>query len=355
MSHLLVFGDLHLKRWSPQQIKAQTECILANVNSEKPSYVLFLGDVFEDRKPDPKTIECVYNFFKELSDLPFIKMIYVIRGNHDTDSKTNNVSEMGSILELLSKVVEKTIFIKSHAFYEIENQTIGCVAHFEDGSITKQHIDSVLGFSPNFLFGHFGFEGCLSRSNFDFSLKLEDFACTTILGHIHKFEEYSAGKGNSVFLLGTPYSTSWHDNDSTHYMMSINLKNGKYEFKEVAGGVRHITLNDFEVKDWLEKQKDKTFFYCIRILLDPIKEEKYKDDIKKLQSLFPQSRANIDYRFRPIVDKTDNSNTYIPSEAIDCVDEDLISDYISSSNTTLPKDKLIQVLDRIKNVANKED
>lgn len=355
MGSILIFGDLHLKRWSASQIDAQTKCIINTIKKHKPSHVLFLGDVFEDRKPGPRTVKDVYNFFLDISEIDGIETVYIVRGNHDTDSKTNNVAEMSSMLEIIASAIKNIQFIKSCSYNRVENSNlrIGCIAHFEDDEIIKKHLATLGTKNLDFIFGHFGFDGCLSRSTYDFSINLDSFPTTSVLGHIHKFETYKNSKGTDVILLGTPYSTSWHDPGGAHYVMEIDLDTKKFHFHEVEGGVKHVTVDDYDLEDWMNNKIEKQFFYCLRVMLDPQKEE-FQEQMKKLTKILPPNKANIDYRFRPIVSQ-DNKFTFLPSDVVDCINDELVEEYIDSSSTTLPKDKLLEILQELKNAKNQED
>ena len=342
---ILVFGDLHLKYWNKFQIRAQINCVMSTWSQYCPKHTVFLGDVFEDRKPDPKTIREVFRMFWDLEHVlsENNSYCYIIRGNHDTDTKTNNTSEMCSVLEVISKTASNIIFIKDMDDVYFNHDLKGrMIAHFEDEQLIKDRLAKPK--TPDLIFGHFGFDGCLHRETYDFSISLDEFKATTILGHIHKHESYKTTEGIDVHLLGTPYSVSWHDKHSDYYVALID-RDGEIEFRKTKDGVRHVTINDYEIDDWMKKAS-KDHFYCVRVMLDPLNEKQYEVSIEKLKAKFNEKRATIDFRFRPIVTKK-REEMFTVEDPTDYLSEEVLTEYIKATGTELNKDDLMRTLKEI--------
>jgi DNA repair exonuclease SbcCD nuclease subunit len=346
MNKILVFGDLHLKYWNKYQIQAQMNSVLETWGKYLPKYTVFLGDVFEDRKPNPKTIREVYRLFQDLNASleSNDSYCYIIRGNHDTDSKTNNTSEMCSVLEIIEKISNRITFVKDTEVVKLDKgYKLGLIAHFEDEQIIKDRLAKCKNL--DLITGHFGFDGCLNRETYDFSIGLDEFQSPAMLGHIHKHEHYKNSDGHDIHLLGTPYSVSWHDKHSDYYVSLIDTTTKDIEFKKVEGGIRHITINDYEIKSWMKKaEKDR--FYCIRVMLDPLNEKAYEDDIENLRKKFTERKGTIDFRFRPIVTKK-REEMFTVEDPTDYLSEEVLTEYIKSTGTELQKEDLMRTLKEI--------
>jgi len=346
MNKILVFGDLHLKYWNKFQIQAQTNCVLNTWEKYKPKYTIFLGDVFEDRKPNPKTIREVYRLFQSL-DIRLEETdsrCFIIRGNHDTDSKTNNTSEMCSVLEVIDQISNRITFVKDIEVVNLEpSYKAAMIAHFEDEQMIKDRLEKSK--RCDMILGHFGFDGCLNRETYDFSIGLDEFQSRAMLGHIHKHEHYKNSDGHDIHLLGTPYSVSWHDKHSDYYVSLIDTTTKEVEFEKVSGGIRHVTINDYEINSWMKKaEKDK--FYCIRVMLDPLNEKQYEEAIEKLRKKFTEKKGTIDFRFRPIVTKK-REEMFTVEDPTDYLSDEVITEYIKSTGTELQKEDLMRTLKEI--------
>lgn len=345
---ILVFGDLHLKAWNDDYIQAQVNCVLKTLEKhieKSTNRIIFLGDIFEDRKPDPKTIKYAYNLFDAIEKKGNC-YCHVIRGNHDTDCKSNDPKVFTSVLEIFDKSFGRFHYVNEcSATGELVNGlNLGLVAHFEDESIIISHMEKLKQAGCNLLFGHFGFDGCLNRELYDFTIPTDTFFCRTVLGHIHKHSQYSFTNAK-VTLLGTPYSTSWHDKNNAYYIATYNKDLQDFEYHQTELGVKHLILDYNDISQFITNFQTFAYeYYCIRVMLDPLSEDKSFEDLAKLKEL--SSKLLITTRFKPIL--ASDSVSTLANTAIETLDEDIIQEYLEETKSQLPREKLLEVLDEIR-------
>src|SRR5690349_24411854 len=93
MNPILIIGDTHLHDRFPGYLDVQINSIFSIYkNNFDCNVIIFLGDVFERRKPSPLEL----NKFKELlyvlrasKALPPVR-IYILKGNHDMERKSDD-------------------------------------------------------------------------------------------------------------------------------------------------------------------------------------------------------------------------------------------------------------------------
>ena len=130
--------------------------------------------------------------------IPGLTRIYVLRGNHDSQNRSDDGLTALEVLKYPGSKVE----LIQHTHLDSELNML-FIPHYEDEDVIKKHLLSAPN-SKTIAFGHFSYSPeCFGLQGFESSLELKDFPCRTILGHIHK-----SLKDGKVTILGTPWSTN---------------------------------------------------------------------------------------------------------------------------------------------------
>jgi DNA repair exonuclease SbcCD nuclease subunit len=289
-----------------------------------------LGDVFHFRKPDPETITSVIKFFARLKEDYFIDFTF-LRGNHDTASKSDNGS-FTTILDVLSvygKVITETTSIRNNLF----------IPHYESDSIIKEHLRYAK--PDQFVFGHFGFYGCLNTAgDNDFDLLERDFTNQTFLGHIHK----PMDSGN-VHIVGTPYSTSFQEVDNNH-RYAVIYKDNTFEYKPIESGLRYLSfdLNSLEANK--EFINDTRFTTLLRVFLNQLTDKNSIDLRKDIMSSY--NIKYVELKYLPLIDEHSAKSNFRPRSMVFELDDAFIDSYIEDCKSTIPKEKLLEGLRTLK-------
>jgi len=336
----LILGDIHLEDKYPGYLEAQANCILKIVNTEQPDTLLFLGDIFQFRKPDPATLLCLRKLLQDLSNVTRVSKIFLLRGNHDSTTKgDNNITALSLFNDRKVKVVDQSEYLEDFNFIMIP--------HYEDELLIIKQLEDFKEFqnSNTVYFGHFGFEGCLNTAgDEDFKLSPKMFSNLTILGHIHK----PRNEGNIV-VLGTPYSTCFGEVDyKHHYAILTRTGKGKpsLEFKDIIHGPRYMALP----LDALEANKDlindRNYFTILRVLLSKLDGFDTIDLRKKLLEQYKVK--HIDIKYIPLIDKKTSQSGYNTTELMTDLTEDIINKYIEEQKTSLPESEIRKGLELLK-------
>lgn len=337
----LLITDLHLNARVPGLLDAQCESILKIFNSEKPDEVIIMGDVFMYRKPSPSELLSFKKILDNIKLSTDATCVYVLRGNHDSETKADDGVTSLSLFEDLTNDVK----IINHTWVDKIRRRV-FIPHYEN----EETIISALEMVPKefTVFGHFGYDGCLnSAGDADFGIPLSNFTSTTFLGHIHGFREGQGGLPDAhtrVVCLGTPYTTNFGEcfKDSFYAVLSDNVvghEPPKIEFKKVNHGPRHLVYPVSKIEDNLETINDPNYFTFLRVMVGadhaPIPYEKL--DV-----------AYIDVKYAPIFNEEEVSS-YNPDRDLFSINEMIISDYVESANSTLSTDRLMEGYRLLKN------
>ena len=344
----LIIGDTHYDTKCEGYLENQIESTIKIVEEHKPTHVVFLGDIYHHRKPTPEVIVSVQKMFQKLALIPGIKAMYVLRGNHDSQNRNDDgltaletLSYPGSKVRLVQQTITDT------------NLKFLLIPHYEDEQTIKEHL---LGApDDNYVaFGHFSYcPDHLGIRGFDSDLKLKDFQCRTILGHIHKYLE-----DEHVTILGTPWSTNFGEADNEHYVGVIEETSGGWgplnKFK-VGFGPRFYEA-PYDALEAMEGEiSDPNYFTLLRVTID-----KFADDPPSLLRADIANKfkvAHVDLKFQPVYDDTLNERLsgYDPNVPLTVIDADIIGKYIEEQCSTIPKDRLEAGLNLIKDYADQED
>jgi DNA repair exonuclease SbcCD nuclease subunit len=346
MDKTLIIGDCHFQNLYPSlnYLQKQFHTIYQILEIEKPRNIIFLGDIFHFRKPDPETVIEVYRFFSKLGiSLPGLSTIYLMRGNHDTASKTDEaIVTMLNIFDSKHtwskiKVIERPV---SYMFGE---NCFNFIPHYDDENIILSHLQNIVTHHKNtFVFGHFGFKGCLNpNGDEDCPLTLDVFKYPTFLGHIHKKQD----EGN-VHVVGTPYSTSFSEADNQH-RYGIIYKNGTYEFKPITFGIRYLQfdLHSLEAnKDFINDPKN--YSTILRVYLNQILDINSVDLRKKI--MLEYNVKYVDIKYLPMFDDDTIHSSYSPNNMVFEVTDEIINNYLAEAKTEISKELLLEGLSLLK-------
>jgi DNA repair exonuclease SbcCD nuclease subunit len=349
---VLVIGDTHFDNQYKGYLTAQLNTCFDLVKSRSPTSLIFLGDIFHHRHPDPETIMGVWNLFHRLTLIPGLSEIDVLKGNHDSANKSDDGLTVLNILEYESS--KTTVSNISTWDY---TRGFKFIPHFEDEEVTIKNLRYNTPYrfpEKHIVFGHFGYDGCIETGQyFNFKVKKSDLTQKTILGHIHKYSE----DGN-ITILGTPWSTNFGESDYPHYVLELTRDDNKsdWEFNrvEVDFGVRHMVVPYPSLEMMKSEITNPKYFTLLRITLDKFNDETTNDLRTKI--LEEYKVGYVDLKFNPILNqKLDNRiSDYVPSTKIDSLTDEVIDKYLDEQTSNLSKEVLKKGLEEIKLHENSE-
>lgn len=346
---MLVIGDTHFHNAYPSfdYLGRQFDTIEKIIRTESPEFVVFLGDIFHFRKPDPETVVRVHTFFAGLShSVPGLSSMILIRGNHDTASKSDE--KVLTMLEILGSKYgkSKVIVVKEPTVFNYDlNTECHFIPHYDNEEVLLKHlndIDPLIGKEHIFVFGHFGFRGCINpNGDEDCPLSLNVFKYKTFLGHIHKPQD----EGN-VHVVGTPYSTAFSEADNKHRYAVIDLKTRDVEFKDIDFGVRYLQFDLASLEPNKEFIMNPNYTTILRVYLSHILDQNSVDLRKKIMDEYQV--AYVDLKYLPLMDEDTGKSTYNPRNMIFEVNDQLIYNYLSEVKSDIPKEILLEGLNKLK-------
>ena len=329
----LVIGDLHFDTKPVGILEAQENALNQIIwkYRDKVDDFVFLGDLMMHRRPYPSVLLALQ---RVLDTIPISKNVYILRGNHDSENKTDDG------ITALSLFRQNNILVVRNTSLSID-KTKWLIPHYED----EERIISDLGRTPDncVVFGHFGYNGCLnSAGDNDFNLNLDHFRNTTILGHIHHFSSKKGfDKQKQVITLGTPYTTSFNESRKECYVALLEGEEIKLE--EVGCGPRHITINIEDIQSNVDFLNDPNYFTMLRVMLNSLEEstESVTEALKDLNV------AYVETKYRRVYHEEYDVGTYDTEESVNQITDDIIEEYINSSDTKISKQELMSGLNTI--------
>jgi predicted phosphodiesterase len=326
MVETLIIGDLHFDNKPMGLLEAQKNAVL-DIYDEWYGIenVIFLGDLMMHRKPYPRVLLAL----KEVMDyISANSNVFILRGNHDSENKADDGVTALSLLE------SKNVKVITQSWVHKYNKW-AFIPHYED----EEKIKKVLSEIPEdyYIFGHFGYYGSLnSAGDADFSLSISDFNNPAVLGHIHRYS-----KGETVSLLGTPYTTNFSEHKKENFYGV--LENSNLVIYPVHYGPRHLVIDHDLVEENLEWINDPDYFTLLRINMSTLAED--QETISDLTE-----KLNVGYlelKYKPLLEDSDEYEIDNSINPITEINDFLIEDYINSSNTTINKDILFAGLNLI--------
>jgi len=353
---ILVIGDTHFNdKAIDGYIEAQFRSIKKIIFKANPYKIIFLGDFFDKRNPSVSTIVKCNEFL--LNNCNGAEIV-IIRGNHDSDSKSNDNL---SILEVFNNEVNRlrSICIPT-SLYAHNNINLAFLPHYEGSDNILKELNklyTLLGHTPGWgdktiLFGHFGYKGCMNTMDIaDFDIDPSVFKTRTVLGHIHKYKK----ENDRLTVLGTPYTTYFGEAYKKSYYGVIDTKNSlDMEIHEVPYGLYHViaTIEELDEIKYILSAKD--CYPLLRVLVDPKDKNIDLTSVKKnILSQYP----NIPYIDIKIVkgSKTlESSSKEILKNLTEKYDNgELIKNYVSTLKSPFSKEELDSSLGYLKTYENK--
>ena len=335
-SRVVLLTDLHLRSdYFPGFLEKQVDTLVQLVNKKPPDHLVFLGDIFEKRNPRGEEMLA----FDEVLSRVKCKNIYVLRGNHDTIRKD------GTSDTTLSLYKDKATIINDTETHFIGGMDFDFIPHYEDEELIIKDLEK----SKNPVFGHFGFDGCVSNGHYayeSFVKKAHFKKKLAFLGHIHKPRQY----GN-VYVLGTPYSNTFGEANTQKYMHELIITDRKIKEvikKPIDFGIRHVVCTLDKLEEANKKYRFSNFFTILRLKLDSLDsyaETELRDEIASKYKL-----AHIEISFEDILPKY--SSWYSPTSEIFTIDDNIIDQYITSRDSVFSKQELFDALHEIKTYEN---
>lgn len=342
----LVIGDVHLCMPFKGYYEAQVATLKKIIRESAPTHVIFLGDIFHVRKPDPEVLLGVRKFFDDISNIPGLKQIFLLRGNHDSSNKSDDGVTALSLFQYPASKVE----VITQTYYD-HHLNFYFIPHYENQDIILDSINKIEGewnkfithfpTAPPVVFGHFGFAGCLNTANnADFDLDPSKFKYLTILGHIHKPTDL----GQAV-VLGTPYSTSFNECDYSHQCMLLKSENNKAWSTHtipIEFGLRHLVMPYEALEANKEFIRDKNYATVLRVFISHFDEA--EDSVTLRKRIMDEYGAfYVDIKFSAILDKKVESQSMFNMEGAALeINEDLIQKYIKENTTQIPESDILE-------------
>jgi len=331
---ITLLTDIHLRSdYIPGFLDKQIETLTKLVNGKPPQTVIIAGDIFHRRNPRGTELLA----FGNLLDSFKCKDIYVLRGNHDTIRKDGSSD---STLSLFSD--------KAHIICDTETINIGGVnfdfiPHYEDEDKVVKLVKS----SKNHLFGHFGFEGCVSNGSYLYESKLRRWHFPkkkyTFLGHIHKPKIYD----ERIHVLGTQYSNSFGEANSSKILHTLVIRKDKsvqVVRTPINYGIKHISCTIDELEGISKKVNFQNYFIALRLKIDRLDEYVERQLHDKIIKDYKVDY--LDISFEDILPKF--VSDYSPDKELFTLDSSVINDYIDSKDSIFEKEELLSALKMIK-------
>ena len=337
---VLVIGDMHFRDdIAHGYMDAQTKAILRICDIENPECVVFLGDLFHYRKPNPKVLLRIKSLLQTISSS---SEVHVVVGNHDQATKADDGVTALSLFE--GKRIRIWNFPGMDA--ELGFYFIPC---FENEKTIIKCLDSV---PDNFtLFGHFAFSGSLnSVGSYDFSIPLSCARNSGFLGHIHQHSVKTVGRGDllepekNLIFLGTPYPTLFTESGQEHYYATLEGEpfNWETNIKPIDFGLQYIDTNFSD----LEKIKSEIFnpeYYTLLRVHMQVHENAIGNKLTKDLEKLPY----VEYVYDPVIKEDEVSNLDI-TDQVSLVDDALIESYVNEQSTSLKKSNILEGLELLK-------
>jgi len=329
MVKTLIVTDIHLSNARSGYLDEQVACLHRIHDHEKPDDLIIMGDIFMHRRPTPSVLLGLRRLLAG-----FNCRVWLLRGNHDSETKSDNGITALSLFadDGKVKVITHTRTIGGWTF----------IPHYENEETIKAALAEVP--EGNTVFGHFGYNGCLnSTGDHDFNIDLSCFTNRTFLGHIHRFNdrtfENSEGVVTNVTILGTPYSINFGDS-GRHFYYAIQENSSEWEYKKIDHGLRHIVCDLEDVPSRLDEINHPDHFVHLRVFVDKLDDTNsfsLVDDIKSVCNV-----QQVDIKFRPIVDADTSFSNYNPERSLFAINEAIVDEYVEESGASISKEDLME-------------
>ena len=330
---VVILTDIHLRSdYVPKFLDTQINTLRKLVNTKPPDSVVIAGDIFHKRNPGGEELLA----FEKLLDSLKCKNIYVLRGNHDTIHKDGRSDSTLSLFADKAKIINDTETIK------IGSVVFDFIPHYEDEDKIIREVKK----SKNHIFGHFGFDGCVSNGNYSLEAKLKKWHFPkkkkVFLGHIHKPKTY-----DNIHIMGTPYSNTFGEANAQKYITELFLRDGEIEVlqKPIIFRIRHIQCNVDDLPKKAKRLQIENFFTLLRVSLDRLDEYVERQLHDKIIEDYKVDHLEV--TFEDVLPKFTSS--YTPDAKLISLDDSVISEYLDSRDSVFTKEELFETLHKIRN------
>lgn len=335
----IVIGDLHLRDKGNGYIEFQIKSIIDLINSDDYFAVIFLGDVFDKRRPSPTELLRLNDIINSINT----KKTYIIRGNHESETKSDNGVTVLSLYHNPNKgvhVFEHTTRINHKHF-----PPTTFIPHYENPLSIIESLDRVP--EGDMVFGHFGFKDDDDfKVDFD-AIALKNFNNFTILGHIHRYK-----KEGQVHTLGTPYTVNYGEHNKECYYGIIRHTEDSYKFtkRKHKAGIKHIVSTYEDLDKYTKYFNSNKYYTLVKLLLKKLDEDtsfKFKNEILEKYNI-----DVLDMVYSPIIsmkDDADELSTYVPNKELFKIDDTVIENYVTNQTTDLTKEDIMRGYDILSN------
>jgi len=338
MNKALIIGDIHLKDKHYGFLQAQINTIVRLAATDDYTTIVFLGDVFDKRRPTPSELLA----FRDILDQIKAKRIYIIRGNHESETKSDNGVTVLSLFHNARKGIHVVEHTQRFTHKDFLPTTI--VPHYEHPQTIIEGLESAK--EGDIVFGHFGYFDFNSVHSDDISnINLDHFRNFSILGHIHVNAQIK-----NVVTLGTPYSTNFGEHNRNHYYGVIEYNDEGYTYLEypMDFGIQHIVCTEGELPKYQEIINGNDYYTLVKIVSTKLEEDisqGYKDRI-----LAEYDANYLDVVFRPVIEQTkyaEDISNYIPQRHLFKINDVIIEDYIKKNATKLSEKDIKEGYERL--------
>lgn len=350
MSKILVIGDTHFDdryhNYLDKQLYSLYNLILTQLYNDKDiKHIVFLGDIFDKRHPKPSVILGVSRFFKSLSDLCCSKdiIIHILRGNHDSEDKSDNEVTILSVLDGFSSNLK--VHVTNNCYLLEENSYIPAIhfmPHYEDESITINYLKNEVK-EKDLVFGHFAYKGCVNDGDsYDFTIDYStdlDFGAFFCLGHIHSFHNRGC-----VTILGTPYPTSFQERKKKTYVTVVDITSKPvFHLIETFTGPRFYEVENLDDLKNISTDELNIFTY-VRVIVDPSKTQNEYSLVEEIRDKYGFDWVDVKFKDLFQESKYEPQSYYKPDRQLFSINEAIIEEYVDKTPTSLSKEELMNSL-----------
>ena len=335
--HFGIYKDIGL-------LKYQFETLDKIIKEENPDGIIIGGDIFHYKSPRIETIlevrDWIYSVSNKIDDYEF----YLLRGNHDTLSKSPNSRHLLEFFEGVTVISDPSYYSLVGSDDSPDMLSTAFIPHYYDSSTIVDWWQKTGRYQQyKYIFGHWAYKGVMAHHDVEFSdtIDLNLFKnqedCHIFLGHIHEPQD----RGN-VHVVGTQYSISFGEaNQDKRYLI---IDDDGFHFKPVTHGIKHLKGNFSEVCDMVDKYQ-KDFKLLCRVMVKEL-DSAYTQDIKDYL-LKEKNVILVDVRVVP-ENVTPNKTSIKDPTAI--ITDEVINEYVE--NNPIEGFEVEEIMGKYKEILN---
>lgn len=213
----LVIGDIHLSHRRLKRSELLLSRITEAIHAHELDCVVLLGDVFDEH--DVVRNDCLTIFAEFLAQNSHVKIVHIL-GNHEMNDSKTFLPRFHALTPF--KRLNNYLVVDTPIIEEISETKVAYIPYCPPG--TFKDAVGMLSKSPQLIFAHQEFKGCLM----DGGLKSEhgdDIPnCQIISGHIHGEHKVA----NKVWYPGTPCQHRFSEEEDK-FIYIIEIADGSYK------------------------------------------------------------------------------------------------------------------------------